>query len=556
MTERTNATAQMKRIRQLSPIWVVPIAAVLIGLWMLYSHYIHQGVVLTLVTADAEGIIAGKTPIKSRSVDVGKVVSVELSDDLKQVIIEARMKPSATPLLNKDSQFWVVKPQIGRGGITGLNTLLSGVYIELQPGDSAEQQLEHTLLDSPPIAPADAPGIRVVLNTTGNASLAVGDPVLYRGYEVGTVEVSEFNLSLRRTQYQLYIREPYDVLVSENVRFWLSSGVSVDLSAEGVNVDFGSLTTLLTGGVSFDLMQGWPMGAAVADGTEFQLFPNKDSIQEGLYSKYVEYLVFFDESVRGLKSGAPVEYRGVRVGTVASVPFFFAMDKPFEVSLQQGIPVLIRIEAGRLYENLTLPELKQELNKAIEQGMHATLKTGNLLTGVLFIDLDINTDQTADEDRQQLIAQQRQLSESAGYPMLPAARSGLSNIEQKVLMALDKINNLPIEQLLVQGEQTLASTDALMKNASQLVAQMETLIGSPQVQQLPAELQQSLQQLQQMLAGLSPGSVTYQRLNGNLQTLDQVLRELQPVLQTLNQQSNALIFSAEPQADRQPKKKQ
>lgn len=132
-------SAKVSQIRQLSPIWVVPIAAILIGIWMLYSHYQQQGALLTLLTADAEGIVAGKTQIKSRSVDVGQVVSVELSEDLKQVIIKARMKPTITPLLNADSQFWVVKPQIGRGGITGLNTLLSGVYIELQPGDAKEQ---------------------------------------------------------------------------------------------------------------------------------------------------------------------------------------------------------------------------------------------------------------------------------------------------------------------------------------------------------------------------------------------------------------------------------
>ena len=556
MTQQVSApvSAKVSRIKQLSPIWVVPIAAILIGLWMIYNHYQQQGALLTLLTADAEGIVAGKTPIKSRSVDIGQVVSVELSGDLKQVIIKARMKPAISPLLNADSQFWVVKPQVGRGGITGLNTLLSGVYIELQPGDSKEQQLQHQLLDAPPVAPADAPGVRVLLTTAESGGLAAGDPVLYRGYEVGTVEHSEFDLASRRTQYQLYIREPFDVLVSENVRFWLSSGFSVDLTAEGLQVDVGSAATLLTGGVSFDLMQGWPAGNAVADGTEFQLYPNKQSIQDGLYSEFVEYLVFFDESVRGLKPGAPVEYRGVRVGTVASVPFFFSIDKPFEVSLQQGIPVLIRIEAGRLYENLTLAQLRQELDKAVSRGMHATLKTGNLLTGALYIDLDISQDDSIDIELQALQAQQLALSQSAGYPMLPSARSGLSNIEQKVLMALDKVNNLPVEQLLVQSEKTMQSTDSLMQNAAKMVAQLDALLANPQMQQLPAQLQQNLQQLQSLLAGFSPGSPTYDKLTGNLQTLDQVMQELQPLLQTLNQQSNALVFEAETQPDLQPKK--
>ncbi len=547
-------SAQVRRIRQWSPIWVVPLAAVLIGVWMLYNHYQQQGALLTLFATDAEGIVAGKTAIKNRSVDVGQVVSVELSDNLQQVIIKARMKPTVTPLLNSDSQFWVVKPQIGRGGITGLNTLLSGAYIELQPGDGKAPQLEFRLLDAPPVAPADAPGIRVTLTTNDSAGLAVGDPVLYRGYDVGTVELSEFDLAQRRTNYQIYIREPFDVMVTENVRFWRSSGFAVNLSAEGLKVDVGSAATLLTGGVSFDLMQGWPAGRPAQDGTEFQLFPDQQSIQEGLYSEFVEYLLFFDESVRGLKAGAPVEYRGVRVGTVASVPFFFSIDKPFEVSLQQGIPVLIRIEAGRLYENLSLSQLRQELDKAVAQGMRATLKTGNLLTGALYIDLDLSLDNTLDNERQALQGQQLALSQSAGYPMLPTARSGLSNIEQKILMALDKINNLPVEQLLVQGEQTMLSAQQTMQQLSQMVQQFDSLLGSEQVQQLPADLQQSLALLQQMLAGFSPGAPVYERLNGNLQALEQVIRELQPVLQTLNQQSNALVFEAAQPADPQPKR--
>lgn len=547
-------SARVRPIRQWSPIWVVPLAAVLIGLWMLYNHYQQQGALLTLLASDAEGIVAGKTAIKNRSVDVGQVVSVELSDNLQHVIIKVRMKPSAAPLLNAGSQFWIVKPQIGRGGITGLNTLLSGVYIELQPGDDKRQQLEFRLLDTPPVAPADAPGIRVSLSTNDSAGLAIGDPVLYRGYDVGSVEQSEFDLSQRRTHYQLYIREPFDVMVTENVRFWRSSGFAVNLSAEGLKVDVGSAATLLTGGVSFDLMQGWPAGNAVADGTEFQLFPDQQSIQEGMYSEFVEYLLFFDESVRGLKAGAPVEYRGVRVGTVASVPFFFAIDKPFEVSLQQGIPVLIRIETGRLYENLSLKQLQQELETAVARGMHATLKTGNLLTGALYIDLDLLQDHSADVERAVLQAQQLALSQSAGYPMLPTSRSGLSSIEQKVLLALEKINNLPVEQLLQQGEQTMLSAQQTMVQLSVMVTQFNALLGSEQVQTLPAELQYSLQQLQQMLAGLSPGAPVYDRMNDNLQALDQVMRELQPVLQTLNQQSNALVFDAEVPTDPQPKR--
>jgi paraquat-inducible protein B len=562
----------------------VPVAAVLIGSWMLYHTFQNQGPTVTLLASNAEGIISGKTQIKSRSVDVGKVVSVELSQDLKQVVIRARMNPGTANLLNDESQLWVVKPTIGRGGVSGLNTLLSGAYIELQPGKSDSGKYFFELLETPPIAPPDAPGVRIFLSSSDAAALAVGDPILYRGYDVGTVERSEFDMQKRNMRYQLFIRAPYDALVTENVRFWKSSGMALDMSAEGVRIEMASMATLLGGGVTFDVLDGWPAGNKAANNTDFQLFENRKSIQDGLYNEYLEYLLFFDESIRGLTAGAPVEYRGVRVGTVASVPYFFNMKNPLQVAFNKGIPVLIRIETARLYDNLTLPQLQAELDQAVSLGLRAVLKTGNLLTGGLYIDLnqqagaeskaaaapatgaDIPAPATPVADPAEAQTAQASttptvvatpllpepLPEFAGYKILPTSRSGLGHIEQKVLQALDKINNLPVEQVLADSSATLNATKDLMQQSQQLVQSLDALVKADATQKLPAEVNKSLADLRKTLAGLSPGSPVYERINSNLQAMDKVLRDLQPVVQTLNQQSNALIISADPAADPEP----
>ncbi|WP_430457313.1 intermembrane transport protein PqiB [Rheinheimera sp.] len=578
----TNSAVQanIRKISQWSPIWIVPVAAVLIGSWMLYHTFKNQGPTVTMLASNAEGIISGKTQIKSRSVDVGKVVSVELSQDLKQVVIRARMNPGTANLLNDESQLWVVKPTIGRGGVSGLNTLLSGAYIELQPGKSDSGKYFFELLETPPIAPPDAPGVRIFLSSSDAAALAVGDPILYRGYDVGTVERSEFDMTKRNMRYQLFIRAPYDALVTENVRFWKASGMALDMSAEGVRIEMASMATLLGGGVTFDVLDGWPAGNKVADDADFQLFENRKSIQDGLYNEYLEYLLFFDESIRGLTAGAPVEYRGVRIGTVASVPYFFNMKNPLQVAFNKGIPVLIRIETGRLYDNLTLPQLRQELDQAVSKGLRAVLKTGNLLTGGLYIDLNqleadsknaataaaapaafaapadgVTANATTDVETPAIVATPllpEPLPEFAGYKILPTSRSGLGHIEQKVLQALDKINNLPVEQVLADSSATLNATKDLMQQSQQLVLSLDALVKADATQQLPAEVNKSLADLRKTLAGLSPGSPVYERINSNLQAMDKVLRDLQPVVQTLNQQSNALIISADPAADPEP----
>ena len=573
MSKTGRVQAKVRQISEWSPIWIVPVVAVLIGGWMLFHTYKNQGPNLTLLGSNAEGIVAGKTQIKSRSVDVGKVLSVELSQDLKQVVIKARMNPGTENLLNDESQLWVVKPTIGRGGVSGLNTLLSGAYIELQPGKGESNKFFFELRETPPIAPPDAPGVRVFLTSSDAAALAVGDPVLYRGYDVGTVELSEFDTTLRSMRYQLFIRAPYDSLVTENVRFWKASGMALDMSAEGVRIEMASMTTLLSGGVTFDVLDGWPMGARAENNTKFQLFENKKSIQDGLYNEYLEYLMFFEESVRGLTVGAPVEYHGVRIGTVAAVPFFLNTKNPLQLAFTRGIPVLVRIESGRLYGSLTLPQLQQEIDLAVSQGLTASLKTGNLLTGGLYIELDQSKGATtapepAAKPVTEAVVKPKDVNDSSvavasvmvvdeipefgGYKILPTTRSGLGHIEQKVLQALDKINNLPVEQVLADSSATLNETTKLMTQSQQLLKSLDAIVQQDSTKALPAELQQSLTQLRATLAGVSPGSPAYERINSNLQAMDKVLRDLQPVVQTLNQQSNALILGADPKADPEP----
>ncbi|MEE2025315.1 MULTISPECIES: intermembrane transport protein PqiB [Alkalimonas] len=544
MTTQAQREASIQPIRQWSPIWIVPLAAIGIGIWMLYYSYQNQGPVVTLIAPHAEGIVAGKTPVKSRSVDVGQVVSVALTADLKQVEMKVRMRPDTAPLLNAETQFWVVRPQVSRSGITGLTTLLSGAYIELQPGDSDRIVLHHNLLETPPVASAEAAGIRIRLRSEDTGVLSVGDPVLYRGYEVGTVEHSSFDMHDRHMLYQLFIRAPYDSLVTENVRFWQASGVSFELTPDGVRVDVASIASLISGGVSFDVLEGWPAGEPVPSETEFALFPNKNSMHDGMYSQYVEYLLFFEESVRGLKAGAPVEYRGVRVGTVVSVPFFFSMAHPLETSFDQGIPVLIRIETGRLYENISTEQVKQQLARGAEQGLRAILKTSSLLTGGLYIDLDMMDEPDISW----------QAMDYAGYAVLPTARGGLSNIEQKVLMALEKMIQLPVEPLLEEGTRTLAQATTAMAEMQQVMLQLEAYLAQPAMQQVPEQLNHSLQQLEQLLQSFGPESQTHQRLNSNLQQFEQLQRDLQPLLHTLNQRSNALIFQATPEADPEPRR--
>ncbi|WP_075181168.1 intermembrane transport protein PqiB [Pantoea sp. 1.19] len=544
MTDNNQGVAKVETIKRWSPVWIFPIVTVLIGAWILFWHYSHQGPEVTLITTNAEGIEGGKTAIKSRSVDVGIVESAELSDDLHHVKIKARLNSGMEKLLHGDSVFWVVKPTIGREGVTGLGTLLSGAYIELQPGAKGEAPGHYQLLDSPPLAPPDAKGIRIVLDSEKAGQLNPGDPVLFRGYRVGSVETSTFDPTRRAMRYQLFIAAPYDSLITTNVRFWKDSGIAVEMSSSGMRVEMGSLTTLFSGGVSFDVPKGFDLGKPVENNAQYRLFDDQRSIQDSLYTAHRDYLLFFSESVRGLQAGAPVEFRGIRLGTVAQVPVRLEGISQ-KLDNDYRIPVLIRIEPDRFRAYLGKNfDFEQHLKEAKARGLRASLKTGNLLTGSLYIDLDFYEKAKPYTGPGAL----------AGYEIIPTVSGGLSQIQQKLMDALDKINALPLNPMINQATSTLAESQRTLRELQKTLDSVNQITASPAMKALPQDMQQTLHELNRSMKGFQPGSPAYSKLVGDMQRLDQVLRELQPVLRTLNNKSNALVFEAPQGKDPQPKR--
>jgi len=536
--------AQVQRVKNWSPVWIFPLVTALIGAWILFYHYSHQGPVVTLITNNAEGIEGGKTTIKSRSVDVGVVESATLTDDLTHVEIKARLNSGMEKLLHSDSVFWVVKPQVGREGISGLGTLLSGAYIELQPGSKGGEPPHYPLLDAPPLAPPDAKGIRVVLDSSRAGQLSPGDPVLFRGYRVGSVEASTFNPQERTISYQLFINAPNDRLVTSNVRFWKDSGIAVDLTSAGMRVEMGSLTTLFGGGVSFDVPEGFELGQPVAERAAFKLYDDQRSIQESLYTEHIDYLMFFKDSIRGLQPGAPVEFRGIRLGTVAKVPYFVPGMRQ-ALNDDYRIPVLVRIEPERLEMQMGEDAgIASHLPELLQKGLRASLKTGNLVTGALYVDLDFYP-------KAEPISG---LREFAGHQVIPTMSGGLAQIQQRLMDTLDKINNLPLNPMLEQATGTLAESQRTMRHLQTTLDNLNKITASQSMQQLPDDMQKTLRELNRSMHGFQPGSAVYNKMVADMQRLDQVLRELQPVLKTLNEKSNALVFEAKSKKDPEPKR--
>ena len=337
-------TPTEKQRRGISMVWIIPLVAALIAAWLAYATISAKGPTITISFETAEGLEAGKTKVKYKDVEVGLVTKVALVEDLSSIVVTAEMAKGATPHMNDGTRFWIVRPRVGAGGVSGLSTLVSGAYVEVDPGDG-ETKSAFVGLEEPPLIDSDVAGKEFVLRTDTLSSISRGSPLQFRGLDVGEILGYELDQDGQGVSLHAFVQEPYDKLVTERTRFWNISGFSLDLSADGINASTGSLQSLLVGGIAFDTPFTATASAdqAAEAGAEFPLYDSYSSLAEAAFVKTVPYLVHFDGSVRGLRVNAPVEFRGMKVGRVADVRLVYDAKKG-----SLDIPVVIEIEPERV----------------------------------------------------------------------------------------------------------------------------------------------------------------------------------------------------------------
>jgi paraquat-inducible protein B len=461
--------------RGISIVWLIPLVAGLIALWLGYTTIMEQGPTVTITFKTGEGLEVGKTKVKYRDVEVGLVEDVEITEGGGDIIVTASLDKRAEPNLTEGTRFWVVRPRLGVGGVSGLGTLVSGSYIEIEPGTGAPTRT-FTGLEVPPVVPAYEEGRRFMLRAESLGSLNPGSPIYYRGIDVGEVLGHELAGEGRGIEIHIFIKEPHYQLVRANSRFWNASGIEVSVGADGFTVSTTSVQALLAGGVAFDAPPSATSVEAAAEGTSFKLFKDLASVSEATYTEKTPYVAYFDSSVRGLHVGAPVEFRGIRVGSVTDVAL--EIDR---TTMNVRIPVTFQIELQRVnLLDVTGPTLTEErepyevMTRLVDQGVRAQLKSGSLLTGQLVVALDFHPD-----------APQAELRTKGRYPEIPTVPTDLEEIAQSVEQVLAKVGALPLEELVTDLRNTIQDADRL--------------IASPEVLQTIVTMKQTLTDLQDLV---------------------------------------------------------
>jgi paraquat-inducible protein B len=447
-------------------VWLVPIIAVLIGGWLAVKAVLDKGPTITVGFATGEGLEAGKTKIKFKDVDVGVVESVTLSRDHRSVIATAELSKDASNLLVDDTRFWVVRPRISGGTVSGIGTLLSGSFIGMDVGNSTASRRTYVGLETPPVFASGVPGRDFLLKAENMGSLDVGSPIFYRRLQVGQVTSYQLDPDGNGVTLHVFVNAPYDKYVKDDTRFWQASGVDVSLDATGIKVNTESLVSILIGGLAFQTPDDTATDATSAPEAKAQnqyaLFPDREEAMKR-HDRIVDtYLFNFNESVRGLTVGAPVDFRGIVVGEVQAIytrfdPVTKRFSIPVEIHLfperftsryQSGAPA-----GGRLTSD---PAARRQLTDfLVAHGLRAQMRTGNLLTGQLYVALDFFPN-----------AQKATVNWSANPPELPTVPGGLQSLQDSVTSLVAKLNKIPFEGIGNNAKQTLADADVLLKQLS------------------------------------------------------------------------------------------
>ena len=542
------AAPVVRKAQRWNIVWVVPLVALLLGGWLLYRNFAAQGPVAKVRFETADGISAGKTEVRCRSVRVGLVRDVKLADDLKSVSVYLELDDAYTDLLRRGSRFWVVKPRITASELSGVGTLITGAYIELDPGpENAPRETRFTGDETPPATSSSVPGRRLVLTAEKAGSVTVGSPVYCRGIEVGRIEGRQLSADGTRVIYNAFIGGEYSDLVNERARFWISSGIDITAGADGVSLRTPSLQAMVSGGVSFGMLGPDHMANPVPDGTNFTLYENEDAARKSAFNPTLRFLLLFDQSVRGLGEKAPVEFRGITIGRVAQISFDLVAgaDDPRIPVLIEMDPALVRPETA---EAMTKPD-SDYFQDEVAKGLRAALRTGNLISGALFVDLDYYPD-----------AEPAKMSRYGEHVVFPTVSSGFTQLEAKLTAILDKLNALPLDQAVgdiaaaaAEAKTTIAAARTTLDELEAAAAAARGTLENPEFRELPADLRESIAELRKSVASLGPDGAVQGDLLRALDELRASLRSIKAASTTIEEKPNSLLFGRDSTGNPLPK---
>ena len=433
-------------------VWLLPLVAAIVGGWLAVRAILADGPTITIEFKTAEGLEPGRTRIKYKDVDVGLVKNVTLGKDRAGVVVTAEMSKAAEGLLVEDTRFWVVRARISAGTVSGIGTLLSGSYIGMDPGKSTEEKREFAGLETPPVITTGLTGRQFVLRAQDIGSLDVGSPVFYRRLEAGRVIAYDLDKEGSVVVIRIFVNAPYDQYVTANARFWHASGIDVVLDANGLKFNTQSLASVVVGGLAFQAPDDEPPQPPAVENTTFNLFNDRAQAMSPPITMRERYVLLFQESVRGLGIGAPVDFRGLTVGEVKSIgPHFDRAKREYSS----------RVEIDFFPENLFRERVRTgdlagagtpTLARLVEHGLRAQLRSANLLTGQVYVALDFVRD-----------SRKVAMDTAQQPPRIPTIPGSTQELQATISSIAKKLDSVPYQEIGMDLRRTLQISAATLE---------------------------------------------------------------------------------------------
>lgn len=487
---------------KLSWVWLVPFAAITGALFMTWQSYNDRDVPITIVFPSAEGLEVGKTLVKYQDVTVGTVTDLSFADDLKTVFVETSMHKDMVKYVDADTNFWLVTAQISAQGVTGLETILDGAYINADWDAEQGEQLDvYTALDRAPIIRTGQKGIEIILATPESGSVSVGAPILHKGVNMGTVKAVDYEISTDSVLITGFIEEPYDKIINTGTRFWNVSGINIELGEAGLDLNVGSLSSILQGGVEFSTTISG--GVPIQQRDKFDLYKNKRDAEDSLLDDNLRSTINlsspFEGTVKGLEVGSDVFYFGLKVGQVQTLSAISELD-------ENGAPEVRMLASYTLQPNRlgVSEDYEPEENIAFiaelveKKNLRARLMPNSIFSGGVHIELF----EAPDED----VALLDRSAEP--FPILPSVPTPANTLEVAAGNVLDRVAALPVEELMTQVINLIADIDTIVsdKNTKKIPEEISVLLsnvnsfaGSDSLQGLPDELEEALSSVNAIL---------------------------------------------------------
>lgn len=510
--------------RSLAWVWFIPLAALLVGLSIVWRGISQKGPTINIAFQSASGIEKGKTQIRYRDVVIGLVKDVRLNGMQDGVIVQADLTKDGAAFAREGSRFWVVKPRIGLGGVSGLMTLLSGSYIETDFDPTVKNrssERDFVGLEQPPPIASDRPGRHFVLRSRTLGSLGAGAPIYYRRIQVGLVTGFSLADAGQHVDLNIFIDAPYDKFVDASTRFWNESGIDLTIGTGGMQLQTESLISLIAGGISFASF-GKPQPLADAS-KPFKLFGTRNAAAAVPEGVAVPIWMRFDQPVRGLTVGSAVAFHGVDIGVVDSVALDFDLKtRRFFTAVEATLyperlgPVYAELKK----DNQTPRDLAVNLSELTAKGLRAQLRTANILTGQLFITLADFPGASPVHDKQTTLP----------FIMPTLASDDISSMQAQIGNIISKIDKIPFEKIATD-------LDAMVNQIRSLSANIDQGV-TPKLSSTLSQVELAVKNLNKLIA---PGSTLTTNTESMLEDLKSSLKSLKTLTDSLQANPDSII---------------